>query len=116
MKIEITEYAAEEGKKLVGYLQERDNENTVVGVYIGIIGGGCAGFQYDVHPMLEKDTADEESYLKFEKDGFVVYTDNISIMHLDGVIIDWQTTGTGSSMLIRNPNQHTTCGCGNSFS
>lgn len=115
MNIEITEHAAEEGKKLVEYLKEKEDETTI-GVYIGIQGGGCAGFQYDVHPMLEKDTADEETYIKFEKDGFVVYTDNISIMHLDGVTIDWQTGAQGSSMLIRNPNQHTTCGCGNSFS
>lgn len=112
MNIEITENAAKHGRLLLEGLAQEDP--TVVGVYVGITGGGCAGFQYIVTPMLEKDLGDD--YLLFEKDCFKVYTDYTSLAYLDGALIDWQTGADGSRMLIRNPNSTTTCGCGTSFS
>ena len=111
MNITITEKAAEEGLHLMNELAV--SEKTLAGVYVGIKGGGCAGFQYTVTPMLEDDLGDE--YVLFEKNGFKVYTDYTSLAYLDGATIDWEVSPTGKTMVIKNPNATTTCGCGTSF-
>ena len=75
---------------------------------VSILGGGCNGFQY--HFSLSKT---EENDIQIAE-GMV--TDNISIMYLDGAIIDYDDGIFAKTFTFENPNVKSTCGCGESMS
>ena len=82
------------------------------GIRIGVMGGGCAGFQYSMD--FEKDLRDGD--LSFEQEGVRLYVDPMSSMYLLGVTIDYVQGIQGAGFKFNNPNARTTCGCGSSFS
>jgi iron-sulfur cluster assembly accessory protein len=82
------------------------------GIRVGVMGGGCAGFQYSMD--FEKDA--KEGDLSFEQDGVRLYVDPMSSMYLQGVTIDYVVGLQGAGFKFNNPNARTTCGCGSSFS
>ena len=110
MNINITELAANEGSALVERLRKDLPE--IIGIRLGIKGGGCSGFQYEISQVLEEPEGD----FLFERGEFKIYVDPISMAYLDGAIVDWNVGIQGSSLVIKNPNSTTTCGCGSSFS
>ena len=82
------------------------------GIRVGVMGGGCAGFQYSMD--FEKDV--REGDMAFEQDGVKLYIDPMSSMYLQGVTIDYVVGLQGAGFKFSNPNARTTCGCGSSFS
>ena len=82
------------------------------GIRIGVMGGGCSGFQYSMD--FEKQGNDGD--LSFEQDGIKFYVDPMSSMYLHGVTIDYVTGLQGAGFKFENPNAKQTCGCGQSFS
>ncbi len=82
------------------------------GIRIGVMGGGCAGFQYSMD--FEKEGRDGD--LSLEQDGIRMYVDPMSSMYLQGVTIDYVVGLQGAGFKFSNPNARTTCGCGSSFS
>ncbi len=82
------------------------------GIRVGVMGGGCAGFQYSMD--FEKDA--HEGDLTFEQEGIRLYVDPMSSMYLQGVTIDYVVGLQGAGFKFNNPNARTTCGCGSSFS
>jgi len=82
------------------------------GIRVGVMGGGCSGFQYSMD--FEKDAKDGD--LSFDQDGVRVYVDPMSSMYLQGVSIDYVVGLQGAGFKFVNPNARTTCGCGSSFS
>lgn len=78
---------------------------------IGIVPGGCSGFQY---LFSLTDTA-EKNDLVVEKNNAVVYLDTYSAEKLDGAQIDYHDALTGAGFKIKNPNATGGCGCGSSF-
>ena len=82
------------------------------GIRVGVMGGGCAGFQYSMD--FEKDPKDGD--LSFEQDGIRLYVDPMSSMYLQGVTVDYVVGLQGAGFKFNNPNARTTCGCGSSFS
>jgi len=82
------------------------------GVRIGVIGGGCSGFQYSMD--FEKEQ--REGDVSFEQDGVRLYIDPMSSMYLQGVTIDYVVGLQGAGFKFDNPNARNTCGCGQSFS
>lgn len=81
------------------------------GLRLRVIGGGCAGFQYDLY-FEEKPTDLDE---QFESNGVRLYVDPLSYQYLDGTEIDYVETTHGSGFKFGNPNVSGTCGCGSSF-
>jgi iron-sulfur cluster assembly protein len=74
--------------------------------------GGCAGLKYQMG--LEADATEGDTVLEF---GSVkVFVDAGSMVHLDGVVVDYVEGIQGSSFKFDNPNATSTCGCGSSFS
>jgi iron-sulfur cluster assembly accessory protein len=71
------------------------------GIRVGVMGGGCAGFQYS---------------MDFEQSGIKLYVDSMSSMYLQGVTIDYVVGLQGAGFKFNNPNAKNTCGCGSSFS
>ena len=81
------------------------------GVRVGVLGGGCAGFQYSMD--FEKEARPDD--LTIEQEGVKVYVDPMSSMYLQGVTIDYVVGLQGAGFKFSNPNARTTCGCGSSF-
>ena len=106
--ITLTALAAEKIKEIA---QEEDLEGQ--SIRVKIIGGGCAGFSYDLF-FDEKDPLpmDEE----FEGNGVKVVCDPLSFQYLDGVEIDFVDSAFGSGFKFKNPNVTSSCGCGSSVS
>ena len=81
------------------------------GLRLRVIGGGCAGFQYDLY-FEEKPTDLDE---RFESNGVSLYVDPLSYQYLDQTEIDYVESAQGSGFKFQNPNVTSTCGCGSSF-
>jgi iron-sulfur cluster assembly accessory protein len=73
--------------------------------------GGCSGLQYG---MKFDEPADGDA--AFESEGVSIVVDPKSLEHLKGTTVDFDDGLHGKGFEIRNPNAHTTCGCGRSFS
>lgn len=82
------------------------------GIRVGVVGGGCSGFQYSMD--FEKQARDGD--LVLEQDGFKVFVDPMSSMYLQGVTIDYVQGLQGAGFKFNNPSARNTCGCGASFS
>jgi iron-sulfur cluster assembly protein len=79
---------------------------------VGVRGGGCSGFQYD----LTVDTEKRQGDLEVEKDGVRLLVDLKSQLYLAGTTLDHTSGLNGRGFVFVNPNASGTCGCGESFS
>jgi len=79
---------------------------------VGVKGGGCSGFQYNLNFTGEVD--DEDILVLAE--GMKIVTDAFSASYLKGTELDYVDTLQGSGFKFNNPNAKRTCGCGSSFS
>jgi iron-sulfur cluster insertion protein len=82
------------------------------GIRVGVVGGGCSGFQYSMD--FEQESKDGD--MTFEQDGVRLFIDPMSSMYLQGVTIDYVVGLQGAGFKFTNPNARSTCGCGASFS
>src|SRR5436309_9727411 len=82
------------------------------GLRVGVVGGGCSGFQYSMSFENAAGLMDKV----YEFDGLKVFVDATSVMYLNGAIVDYVETLEGAGFKFENPNVKTTCGCGSSFS
>jgi iron-sulfur cluster insertion protein len=82
------------------------------GLRLRVVGGGCAGFTYDLFFEDKPTDMDEQ----FEDKGIKLYIDPLSYQYLDGTEIDYVESTAGAGFKFVNPNTKSTCGCGSSFS
>lgn len=101
----LTERAAKQIAKVL------ENEDPGKVLRIGVIGGGCSGFQYTFN--IDDERADDD--LVLARDGATVLIDSMSLEFLEGSEIDYVDELIGASFQIRNPNAQAACGCGTSF-
>jgi iron-sulfur cluster assembly accessory protein len=78
---------------------------------VGVLGGGCSGFQYDIR--LDDPASDD---LVLEKNGAKVVVDSVSLPFLQNAVIDFTEELIGARFVVENPNATASCGCGTSFS
>jgi iron-sulfur cluster assembly accessory protein len=83
------------------------------GIRVGVLGGGCSGFQYKMMLVAPEDV--DPDWEMFDFDGVKVYVDMMSAMYIEGVEIDYVEQLDGSGFKFNNPNVKHTCGCGQSF-
>jgi iron-sulfur cluster assembly accessory protein len=81
------------------------------GIRVGVVGGGCSGFQYSMDFENEQKDGDQV----FDQEGIKVYLDPMSAMYLQGVTVDYVVGLQGAGFKFNNPNAKNTCGCGSSF-
>lgn len=81
-------------------------------VRVRVVGGGCAGFSYDVFYDDKPTAMDEVEEIK----GVTIIIDALSMQYLDGVEIDYLEGVISSGFKFNNPNITKACGCGSSFS
>ena len=96
--------------KISDILLEEDNPNVALRTFVQ--GGGCSGFQYGF--TIDEEQNEDDFVLEAGK--FRVLVDSMSMMYLNGAVIDYKEDLMGSSFNIKNPNAQSTCGCGSSFS
>ena len=88
-------------------------ENLVgYGIRVGVVGGGCSGFQYS----MDFENESKEGDVSYEQDGVRFFVDPMSSMYLQGVTVDYVQGLQGAGFKFVNPNARNTCGCGQSFS
>ncbi|MCO6485370.1 MAG: iron-sulfur cluster assembly accessory protein [Saprospiraceae bacterium] len=78
---------------------------------IGVKGGGCSGFSY----QLGFDTR-KEGDQEFVIGGIPVVMQKAHQLYLMGIEIDWMDGLENRGFAFNNPNAKETCGCGTSFS
>ncbi|HZU08890.1 MAG TPA: iron-sulfur cluster assembly accessory protein [Pseudacidobacterium sp.] len=81
------------------------------GLRIGVVGGGCSGFQYSMSFENQSGMMDKV----FNFDGLKVFVDATSLMYLNGCTVDYVETLEAAGFKFDNPNTKSTCGCGSSF-
>lgn len=109
MSVTLTEAAAAEIKKII----DEQNKPELKYVRVGIVGGGCSGYQYSFNFT---DKFDEVEDFKSDQHGVGVVVDKASELYLDGTTIDFKSDLDKRGFTFDNPNAVTSCGCGSSFS
>lgn len=82
----------------------------IKGLKIGVKKGGCAGMEYTMTWADEVGKFDEV----IEDRGAVVLIDPAAVMYLLGTEMDFKTDKLASQFVFNNPNQKSSCGCGES--
>jgi len=103
----LTETAAVEVRR---YIEEQGAAETA-GLRVGVLPGGCSGFQYGLN--IEDEAGEDDMIL--ESAGIRLFVDPFSLQYLQGTEIDYVSTFQGSGFTFNNPNASGGCGCGSSF-
>ena len=105
--ITISDKGAE---KVREFLASQEADVTMAGLRVGVRGGGCSGFQY----QLAFDEQRENDVV-FESHGLKLLVDNESLQFVRGSTIDYEESLQGAGFKVNNPNVVAACGCGSSF-
>lgn len=97
--------------EMVRKMQEKEGLGAEHGLRIGVVGGGCSGFQYQLQFDTEKE-GDRVAILE----GVRVLIDEISMPYIAGTTLDYVEGLHGAGFKFDNPRASRTCGCGSSFS
>jgi iron-sulfur cluster assembly protein len=101
----MTEAAAERVKALVS-----NGGPDAKGIRVGIKTGGCAGMEYTIDMVTEPNAKDD----LMERDGAKVWIEPSAVLYLLGTELGFETTTLRSGFIFTNPNQTSSCGCGES--
>ncbi len=105
--IAITDRGAE---KVREFLAGQGEAAAVAGLRVGVRGGGCSGFQYQLAFDEQRD-----SDVVYESHGLKLLVDRESLQFVRGSTIDYEETLQGAGFKVNNPNVVAACGCGSSF-
>jgi iron-sulfur cluster assembly protein len=105
--VTITDKGAE---KVREFLAAQKADISTSGLRVGVRGGGCSGFQY----QLAFDAQRDEDEV-FESHGLRLLVDKASLPYISGSIIDYEDSLQGAGFQVNNPNVIAACGCGSSF-
>jgi iron-sulfur cluster assembly protein len=105
--ITISDKGAE---KVHEFLDSQDAGVTLAGLRVGVRGGGCSGFQYQL--AFDEQRAEDAV---FESHGLKLLVDRESLPFVSGSTIDYEESLQGAGFKVNNPNVVAACGCGSSF-
>jgi iron-sulfur cluster assembly protein len=105
--ITISDKGAE---KVQEFLASVDEDVSMAGLRVGVRGGGCSGFQYQL-AFDEQRQGDAV----FESHGLKLLVDRESLPYVSGSTIDYEESLQGAGFKVNNPNVVAACGCGSSF-
>ncbi len=103
--INLTERAATRVRELV-----EGNDKTLAGVRVGVKNAGCAGMAYTLDPVETPDPADD----RVSQFGVNVFIDPKAVLFLLGATMDYEATKLRTGFVFQNPNEVSSCGCGES--
>lgn len=102
--IDVTEAAASKARDVL-----KDSPNQ--GIRIAVVGGGCAGLQYDLQPA--EKAAEGDLVLEFH--GVSFFVNPMVVPYIKGTRIDYSSSLMEGGFKFVNPNATSSCGCGTSF-
>lgn len=105
--VNLTPTAAAEVRRYIEEQGAADN----AGLRVGVLPGGCSGFQYGLN--IEDEPGEDDIIL--DSEGIRLFVDPFSLQYLNGCEIDYVSTFQGSGFTFNNPNASGGCGCGSSF-
>ncbi len=85
---------------------------------VGVIGGGCSGFQYEYSLVHNKN--EDDIFLAYPQydlglcQGLVI--DEISFEYLQSAQLDYEKNLHGQRFVVHNERAQSVCGCGRSIS
>ena len=97
-------------EKVHEYLASQQQDAAIAGLRVGVRGGGCSGFQYQLAFDEQRD-----SDAVFESHGLKLLVDRESLPYVSGSTIDYEESLQGAGFKVSNPNVVAACGCGSSF-
>ena len=106
--LSVTSNATDQIKKIMSNAPEGMDS-----IVIGVDKSGCSGYSYKL------DFGNSKNFKNFEtinQDGAKILIDPKATMFLLGSIMDYKTDKLSSRFVFQNPNEKSTCGCGESFS
>jgi|SRR5438270_13355280 len=109
MSVTITEKAAKEVQRV---MSEQKMPLEAI-LRVGVVGGGCSGFQYSLGFDTAADPVKDELS---EQHGVRLAVDKKSELFLDGTVLDFYDGLEKRGFTFNNPNAVKSCGCGSSFS
>ena len=104
----VTEQASIQLKKII-----ESAPSDTVGVLVGVDKTGCNGHSYKLDFAKENEVQNLE-YV--EQNNIKVFIDPKATMFLIGSEMDYSSDKLASRFVFKNPNEKSTCGCGESFS
>jgi iron-sulfur cluster assembly protein len=105
--IKVTDAAAARIRDIVSRA-----DKPVVGVRVGFEKGGCAGMTYQLDLAEAVAPGDEV----VETQGVRVLIDQKAVLYLIGSEMDFAVDKLSAKFVFRNPNEVSSCGCGESVS
>jgi iron-sulfur cluster assembly accessory protein len=96
--------------KVREFLDAQSADVALAGLRVGVRGGGCSGFQYQLAFDEQR-----ESDAVFESHGLKLLVDRSSLQYVYGSEIDYEESLQGAGFKVNNPNVVAACGCGSSF-
>ncbi|WP_421724034.1 Fe-S cluster assembly scaffold SufA [Bauldia sp.] len=103
--LRLTEAAAARVRELT-----ENAERPLSGVRVGVKKGGCAGMEYTLDAVESPEPNDDV----VNEHGASVYVDPQAVLFLLGAVMDYETTKLRSGFIFQNPNEVSSCGCGES--
>src|ERR687894_869405 len=97
-------------QKVREFLDAQGTDAETAGLRVGVRGGGCSGFQYQLAFDEQRD-----GDVTFTDHGLRILVDAQSLPYVDGSQIDFVDAMTGAGFKVENPNVVAACGCGSSF-
>ena len=105
--ITISDKGAE---KVHEFLTAQEADVRMAGLRVGVRGGGCSGFQYQLAFDEQRD-----GDIVFESHDLKLLVDEESLPFVRGSVIDYEESLQGAGFKVSNPNVVAACGCGSSF-
>jgi iron-sulfur cluster assembly protein len=105
--VDLTAKGAE---KVREFLSSQGLDQSSAGLRVGVRGGGCSGFTYQLAFDEQRD-----GDVIFEHSGLRLLVDHQSLPYVDGSSIDYVDSLQGAGFQVVNPNVVAACGCGSSF-
>ena len=106
--LKISEKALIELKKII-----ESAPSDIEGVLVGIDKTGCSGYSYKLDFAKKNEVENLECV---QKDNVKIFIEPKATMFLLGSEMDYSTDKLSSRFVFNNPNEKSTCGCGESFS
>ena len=106
--LSVTKDATKQIKRILS-----DAPKDVDSVVVGVDKSGCSGYSYKLELANSKNLENFELILK---DDAKIFIDPKATLFLLGSTMDYKTDKLSSRFVFENPNQKSTCGCGESFS
>ncbi|WP_375410502.1 HesB/IscA family protein [uncultured Methylobacterium sp.] len=103
--LSLTDAAADRIKAIIA-----DADRPIAGLRVGVKNGGCAGMSY----TMEYAEGAKPGEDMVEDRGVTVFVDPKAVLFLLGTQMDFEISKLSSQFVFKNPNQTSSCGCGES--